>query len=815
MWQRFFRSPRRPASAAPAVWRIQSLFNNFRRILDQNNAALELMAVMERALGGEYIFDRTFIEDSVRKLSSCVHHVAYNLNALTGNAHVALYDRFQEIRAKLDQILAGEPGTDSAPAAVPLADVGWEMEPMVGLQTVCLAELRRRSGTGVADGFVVTTTGSRIVLGSMTSADINLPAGLHREDVLEAIRKAANALVAAGANEPLTVAVLALGETDEAPVPAQEGVPAREVVPTVSRVLAHAAGQATDKGLPEPPLVVLVQEAVAAVLGGTVHTREGAGQRPDLLRITARLPQMPESEDRYQLLRSHPFDIVVSQVAARPFDFRLPDGKQPHHVVGTSLLRGSALLTPAPVQMLAEMALALERMLGAPCVMHWDLRADGTCVVRRVYPLDSLAGEEPGPDLAEALEQAAVRCRGGQTVQSGIAAGRVVHVAEDLPPEKFPAGAIAVARTASPRLAPLLPRAGAVLTEIGTAAGHLATVARELRVPAVFGIPDLLHRVPSDMNVTVDAGETVVYEGILTPLLRYGAARADLYPTDPEYRLLRRLLRFIQPLRLVEPESPDFSPQGCHTLHDIIHYCHEQAVNELVHLHRRHPGSSGLHTCRLRIEAPIQISVLDIGGGIAEDAGAAPGMTDIRSEPLVAFLEGLRRPEALGSTPAALRLRDIFSGMPRTLAALNAPPDAMRGNLAIAGRDYLNLSLRLGYHFSVVDAYLGPDPQRSHVYFRFAGGLAEAELRARRAHFIRDVLASLDFNVSQKGDLVVGRLKLVAPESLRSALIALGALTAFTRQLDTAMRTDSRERELFRVFAEAFLRVDPSQPGGV
>jgi pyruvate,water dikinase len=813
MWQRFFRSHRSPAPDCPAVWRLQSLFNNFRRILDQNNTALELMAAMERSLGGEYIFDRTFIEESVRQLSSCVHHVAYNLNALTGNAHVALYDRFQEIRAKLDQILAGDPGTDAAPAVVPFSDVGWEMEPVVGLQTVCLAELRRHSRAAVADGFVVTTAGSRALLGDMTANGVDRPAGRRRAEVLEAMREATHALVPGSGGEALTVTVLVLGETDQAPVPAQEGVPAGEVVPTVIRVLTEAAVPASGKGLPGPPLVVLVQEAVPGVLSGTVHTRQAAGQRPDRLRITARLPQAPDSEDLYQLHRAHPFDIVASEVAARPFDFRLPDGRQPHHAVGANLLRGSALLTPEPVRMLAEMALALERMLGAPCVMHWDMPADGTCVVRRVSPLYGLAGEEPSPDLTEALEQAAVRCRGGQTVQSGVAAGRVVHVAEGLPPETFPAGAIAVARTASPRLAPLLLRAGGVLTEIGTAAGHLATVARELRVPAVFGIPDLLRQVPPDMNVTVDAGETVVYEGILEPLLRYGAARADLYPTDPEYRLLRRLLRFIQPLRLVDPESSDFSPRGCRSFHDIIHFCHEQAVNELVNLHRHRPGSSGLHTRRLSIEAPIQISVLDIGGGIAADAGPAPGMSDIRSEPLVAFLEGLRRPEALGSTPPALRLRDILSGMPRSLAALNAPADSMRGNLAIAGRDYLNLSLRLGYHFSVVDAYLGADLQRSHIYFRFVGGLAEAELRVRRANFIRDVLASLDFSVSQKGDLVVGRLKLVAAECLRSALIALGALTTFTRQLDTAMRTDRHQQELFRVFAEVFLRIDPSQPG--
>jgi pyruvate, water dikinase len=43
---------------------IRSLFSKFQIILDMNTKLLEKMALMERALGGEYIFDKAFLESS-------------------------------------------------------------------------------------------------------------------------------------------------------------------------------------------------------------------------------------------------------------------------------------------------------------------------------------------------------------------------------------------------------------------------------------------------------------------------------------------------------------------------------------------------------------------------------------------------------------------------------------------------------------------------------------------------------------------------------------------------------------------------------
>ena len=783
-----------------AVWRFQSLFNNFRRILDQNNAALVQMEAMERALGGDYIFDHAFLENSVRQLCTLVHHVAYNLNALTRNAHVALYERFQEISGTLHQILAGGPSGSSTRLCIPLAEIGWELESEVGLAAVCLAELRRQARIPVMDGYVITAPACRALLthGRPQVLDGSEPHGAAA--VSRQMAKATEELVSATGAAQLSVALLALDPQQGPWLPAARPAGPQQVPDTVLGLLRQAA--APENGA--PGWAALVQEGLAAPLYGEINTRALAERRLDLLRVIARRTDAPGAVDRYLLRRAQPFDLLRSEVAPRSMDGALPDGLRPIQRGASGWRRGSALLTLPSAQALAEAGVIVERLFGSPCVVHWGAAAQGRLAVRGISPREMPAPAETGTNLAAILAHSRVLCRGGQTVQSGVAAGNVVHVTEAIDPQRFPAGAIAVALSASPRLASVLPHAAALLTEVGTAAGHLATVARELRVPAIFGLPGALRALPEGASVTVDAAETVVYEGVIDELLRYDAASSELYPTDPEYRLLRRLLRFIQPLHLVDPAAPDFTPQGCRSLHDILHYCHEQAVHELAHLHERHPGLAGVQAQRIETGVPLEIGVLDIGEALSHHE-AAPGIGGIRCQPLAAFLEGLRLPEAWNDAPADLGLGAVISGLPRTLAALEAPAEAVAGNLAIAARDYLNLSLRLGYHFSVIDAYLGPDPQRSYVYFRFAGGFADDQRRYRRARFIRDVLAALDFNVSRQGDLVVGRLKLVPLESLRAALVTLGALTAYTRQRDIDLNDDADQQALFARFAQAFL----------
>ena len=100
-------SKKTQAAAEQGLEWVRSLFAKFQRIQKHNTKALEVMAEMDRALGGEYIFDRAFLESSVRELSRLAHQVVYSLNAMSRNGYVALFDRYQSIKDVLDDILAG------------------------------------------------------------------------------------------------------------------------------------------------------------------------------------------------------------------------------------------------------------------------------------------------------------------------------------------------------------------------------------------------------------------------------------------------------------------------------------------------------------------------------------------------------------------------------------------------------------------------------------------------------------------------------------------------------------------------------------
>jgi len=506
-----------------------------------------------------------------------------------------------------------------------------------------------------------------------------------------------------------------------------------------------------------------------------------------------------EGEDRYLVRRAAPHSLVCSTLAPRV----APDGKDcaaalrrnPAH-----LARGTALLRPDDLNLLAGAAMAIEAAIGRPVGLAWRRGADNRLAALdlTLLPIPDITPASTGLD--EALASATVAARGGATVQSGAVAGPVVHVTDgegdhqDIPP-----GAVLVTRSAAPGLAPLLRRAGALITEVGSAVGHLAAIARERHVPAIFGLPEALRLLPEGEIVTVDAGESVVYQGRLDALLDFQAANPEFGPSDPEYITLRRLLRFIRPLHLTTPGTPEFTEENCRTYHDIIHFCHVQAMEELLGLQERHGGLGTSGVRPLELNVPLDLSVLDLEGGVAPGAGNSIPPAKVSSIPLRSFLRGLSNRRAWSAAPQNLGLKDILSGFGRGMNPLAAPEYAGR-NLAVAARNYCNISLRLGYHFTVVDSWLGDKPAQNYIYFRFVGGFADETRRARRAVLVRRSLERLGFRAEVKGDLVTARLMTGERRDLEYVLFRLGELTGFTRQLDLAMESEAEAAELEAAF---------------
>ncbi|MGC8490973.1 MAG: PEP-utilizing enzyme [Syntrophobacteraceae bacterium] len=791
-----FLSPKKskPSPEQTLEW-VRSLFAKFQRIQKYNTRALETMAEMDRALGGEYIFDRAFLESSVRELSGLVYQVAYSLNAMSRNGYIALYDRYQSIKITLEDIVAGGMGPLSASLALPYSILGAEMEPLAGGLNVCLAEARNRLDIPAPDGFAITVAGCSRLLRAIKAGEKVFP-----QDLAEAIHYQVEALLARTSGPlSLTVRVCSSDTTLEIP---EKIVDPGELLETCKLALSQnpgAMGGNEDRGV-----ALAVHQTIPAHLAGSLTTVTSAGPLRGLYCIAAWPVDTPQQKETFYLHRTYPFDLVESELKAKPASRPLYPGVSPLTPGVKGLYRGSALLGVSFLRKIAESAAAFERILGYPQDLNW-LRGDAERPIMvnvsptRMQELGPADGPENGGEVA--LLPPRWLLSGGETAQTGVAAGPVVHV-RDSELDSFPHGAVAVMTHASPRFSPVLRRASAVVTEVGASIGHLATIARELRVPAIFGATGALRRLDEGTVVTVDAGAKMVYPGIVEHLLASRDSSTELYPTDPEYVTLRRLLRWVMPLDLIDPDSETFTVANCHTYHDIIHFAHERSIEELLKIQDHDPGLKSRYVRKLETDVPIDLFVLDIGAGVRSAAGTTIRLEDVVSRPFLAFLGGLTLKDVWDRDARPLSMRDVISGLDHNFSTVMEVPEHAGKNHAILTGNYMDVGLRLGYHYCVIDSYLSGNVNQNYAYFRFAGGFADPERRKRRAELIRSILDRLRFKVTVRGDLVLGKLKLVEDRELTNVLGVLGQLTGFTRQIDLSMDSDGRVEQLAGLFRE-------------
>jgi pyruvate,water dikinase len=211
------------------------------------------------------------------------------------------------------------------------------------------------------------------------------------------------------------------------------------------------------------------------------------------------------------------------------------------------------------------------------------------------------------------------------------------------------------------------------------------------------------------------------------------------------------------------------------------------------------------HSFALKAHLPIDIQVFDVGGGLAEGAGEAGALKpeEVVSEPLRAFMGGLMDPRIRWDRPRGVSARGFLSVLGESLAA---PPPAAQGvggaSFVVLSDRYMNFSTKAGYHFSTVDTYCGKVQNKNYVHFRFAGGGAAEERRARRVRFLSAVLSHLGFQVQGRDDLLTARLDKYDCDVILAALTQVGRLTMCARQLDMLMDTDNAPE----FFAGAFIR---------
>lgn len=844
MWQLAKNLFSAALSRKKGVVDFRQVFEHFQTLLRNHQTAMELIADLGEKSGGDYIFDRKYLSDSVQQLQDLLLHMIKSLNLIASNRYAELYATLDNVFLPIEAELKGRIALQDAPYVVHLTDDLFEAPELLGGKAHRLAQVIQRLRLPVPNGFVVTNKAYHRYLEYNDLADkihawveawasgeeelertsvqirYSILAGIVPPDLFREIQKhahkAANswAVRSSAHGEDGELSFAGLHESLLNVLPDQIPEAYKRVLASLysaeSLSYRHQMGVLGE----EPAMAVLCQEMIQSRASGVIQTSCVDPLRPDCLTIYASfglgrtVVEGKGEADTYFVEKYPPHAITMSLVSEKEYEVTsaVGGGEEETHI--PQRRQNEPAISEATIQLLAKWGVALERYFKRPQEIEWAEDEKGAAWILQSRDLVlSKSADRPEQDVCDSCASYPVLVRDkGVVAHAGVGSGKVFVIQSNEDMKKFPEGAVLVAKYTAPWLAQVVPSAAAIITERGSAAGHLATIAREFRVPALLNVDDACSILTNGTEITLDTHHRTIYLGRVKELIQYELLQSTVFEESAEFRLLRRLLKRIAPLHLVDPHSPDFTPKGCKSAHDLIRFIHEKAIQELMDLPSFVHRFQGVKIWTLVSEVPIDLKIFDLDDAISPDVEGDKVVIDqVNSPPLQALWTGVSRRDVWSTEPVDLDLRGLMSSLTRNWDAQGQGASASNFNLAVVNKSYLNLHLRLGYHFNLIDVMMDEEPRHNYIYFRFVGGVTDITRRSRRAQLLENILSRYHFNAVTKGDLIVARLLHLPKKEIEHRLQVLGALIGFTRQLDIQLRSDD---DIERFVQEFFNRHD-------
>ena len=735
---------------------------------------------------------------------------------------------------------------DIVPLVLPLSQIDRRYLNQVGGKNANLGEMKNRLGLPTPDGFVITHEAYRLVMAENLLVEPiqtffqelnpdNLDElAVHSEQIKEKIRRAeipaklreeiawhyqklADSL---GYQPTLALRSSGIYEDQEFSFAGQFltklNVPFAEFFPSYLEVLAsqfnrRALIYLSQKRLAhrEQAMSVGCLAMVPAEASGVLFTVDPMGRRNDVMLLDASWGLGPAvvdgtvTPDQFVLAKKPEVCLLEQRLSDKAVLLEGPEtssGLTMVPVPGDK--RTQPALTGEQLLTLGRYGVQLEEYYGDPQDIEFAVDPQGKVLLMQARPLTVQAPEQEEARPLPTEERQGLLIDRGTVACFGVAAGPVFIIRKDEDLANFPEGSILVARHTSARYGMVLHKAQGMVIDIGSATSHLAILAREFKVPALVDTGKATEILQPGQIITVDATHMRVYQGEVTELLNKTRKKQDSSVSEtPIYAKLRRVLRWITPLNLVDPKLSDLTPDNCKTLHDITRFAHQLGIKEMFDLAEK-ASQHDVHSVRLKTHIPFNLHIIDLGGGIeAHRRAKFVSPEAITSIPMQAMWKGISHPDISWAGPIPIDMKGLYSVVSRSLTATADHTDFWSRTFAIVSHNYLNYSSRLGYHFATIDAYVSDARNDNYITFRFKGGAADEVRRGRRVRFLGAVLEKLDFEVEVTGDLVVGRLWKYPRELLEEKLDLLGRLMGAARQRDMLMADDA----IVDWYAEAFL----------
>lgn len=845
------RAPRPAVPRETQMARFRQHYDAFRQLLQENDSFLRGMAELDERLVGQVGCDAAYAREATLRLLAHVRGMIVSLNEIGPGQHEALWPPFERIEGRLLGMVEPPPKSRPTEMVLDFCVLGHRDVDQVGAKMANLAEIRNQVGLPVPDGFALTALAyERFVEANDLAQHLTAEPGslLSREDEERAsahfVEKTHTAVVpaeiqqallagydrlAARAGGPPRVAVRssALGEDGQFSFAGQYetvlDVERDGLVDAWRKVVASLYSQRAIHyrrmhGLPiaHGCMPVGFVSMIPATAAGVVFSRDPV--RIDRGQVIIQVaPGLGVGiVDGSVIPQTIEVTLGEAETTVRPLGATLPEDLGPGYPdeltedVENVMASQRSLLTDAEAEQLAQWSRKLESHFGGPQDVEWAMDAERRLFVLQARPLE-LAHYTT--QARQSVAGATVLLGTGEVICPGVGRGVAVHLDEDDDFGAFPKDGVLVVKRPSPKFVRLMGKVAAIVADTGSTTGHMASLAREFRIPTLLGTRKATRVLPAGRTVTVDAFGGYVYEGAVHVPLE-GMAPETCERRDLRARwLLRRAAQHIVPLHLTDPRAPEFRPENCTTLHDLTRYAHERSYEEMFRMGESLEDIRGA-AYYLDVFLPVDLYIIDLGGGIATESspGSRIKPAQIRSALLAALLKGMLHPKIPRWGARPLDLGGFASVVfEHALSSPEQERSFRDPSYALVSDRYLNYTARVGYHFSIVDAYGGETTNKNYIHLLFRGGAADSLRRGRRARAIAGILKEWGFSVEVVGDSTNGRIHKLPREEVVRLLDDIGRLLQFMRQMDVAMTSEAAVEQV----KEAFLREDYALTGVV
>ena len=797
-------------------------YKYFKVFLEHNRKSLQLISAMESLYYRGEGFNREEIKDLLGRLKTETAELIEALTKLSGRAYPELTALPDSIFAEAHKRIEAKSERLQVPFTVPLHGMVSQSAPAVGSKAANLSIIKNSIGLPIPEGFLITTaaeteflvnsgleTTIRDVFDRLDAGDMDVAEKLADElraritgsklpEKVEAeILSAYETLErTAGKNVRIAVRSSAVGEDTASSFAGQYhtelNASRANLIEAYKKVIAsrfslRAVQYRRRYGFEESdtPMGVACIRMVAAAVSGVGYSVDPVQPESGIMRIAA----VAGMGERLVSGEASPVTFFVEKASGRIVKTEKGQDSEDNQLI-LKVVNDSAL------SRLCRIATELEAHFAGPQDIEWALDAEGDIFVLQSRPLGLYKNESLGSIEQTYLKDKPILLSGGLTASPGIASGTVCQV--PVASGSVPEGAILVARSASIDFTKYLKGVKGIITDIGSPASHLATVAREFGVPAIVDAKNATQLLRDGESITMVADSCRVYKGFLED--------ADTIPTrsrspiydSPMFLRLREVLDLIAPLNLTDSKDSSFSPAGCRSVHDIVRFCHEVSLRTMFGL--MGAANESVVSEKLSFNIPISLHFIDIGGGLQDGLSSCDRITpeSIRSVPMNAFWRGLSHPGINWSSAVGLDMRNLA-----TLMSASAGGDLPGGDsYALVSHDYANISIKFGYHYCNVDSLCGEDASQNYVTMQFSGGVGSYYGKVLRIDLLSRVLTRLGFAVTVTGDTISASIKGFDQSAQEQALDQLGRLLASSRLLDVGIRS---QEDIDRM-AEAFFR---------